>query len=205
MAENEPSGITPPETSSRAAWFIALLWALLFIVVAAVVILCFTDAPQRHELDFAGYGHGFDGDAKLPRETIQTAFQEARDSMKSRVKTSQVLANTQMALQWAGFCLGAVVTVIAGYHWQSDSKGLSLADLKKAFGRKAKSLRYVGVLSALATVLTVAATKIGETSASFWDRAKETQTRLNTAVADLQKAKNAEEAQAVLDDLTVRR
>lgn len=205
MSENnapEPDTPAKPDGSARLR---AVLWLLFFIAVAAMTLWCFTDAPRRHDLDFAGYGHGFDGDAKLPREKIQSALQEARDSMKSRVKTSQVLGVVQMALQWTGFCLGAIVTVIAGYHWHSDVKGLTLADLKKAFGRKARSLRFVGVVSALATVLTVAAAKVGEASASFYDRAKETQARLNTAVADLQKAKNAEEAQAVLDDLSVRR
>lgn len=208
MSENKSSETgTPAESAAPdgSARLRVVALALMFVAVAAVAILCFTEAPQRHDLDFAGYGHGFDGDAKLPRETIQAALQEARDSMKARVKTSQVLGVTQMVLQWTGFCLGAVVTVIAGYHWQSDPKGLALAELKKAFGRKAKSLRFVGVISALATVLTVAAAKTGEASASFYDRAKETQARLNTAMADLQKAKSPEEAQAVLDALSVRR
>lgn len=205
MSENDASDTDFPAKANGSALLKAALWTVFFIVVAAVAFWSFNDAPRRHDLDFVGYGHGFDGDTKLPRETIQKALQEARESMKARVKTSQWLSAAQMALQWSGFCLGGLVTVIAGYHWQSESKGLALADLKKAFGRKAKSLRFVGIISALATVLTVAAAKTGEASASFWDRAKETQARLNTAVADLQKAKTAEEAQAVLDDLSVRR
>lgn len=183
----------------------AAVVSMLFALVAGVAIFLFTEKPQRHNLDFAGYGHGFDGDSKLPREKIQAALEEARDSMRSRVKTSQILGNVQIVLQWAGFFLGAVVTVIAGYHWQTTAEDMKLTELKKALGRNAKSMRYMGVMSGLAAVLTVAAAKTGDAATTFYERAKETQGRLNAATSDLQNAKDAEEAQAVLDDLAVRR
>jgi hypothetical protein len=182
-----------------------LLWRatglLLFAGLISWLIVEATVSIGRHPTpEVLGLGNAFEGNLQLPSEKITAAFSEARQRMLKVNANGNNLRLGGNIAGWLSFAATSLITLIVGFFGRPPAPAGSTSSTE---GLPARSVRLIGFFAALAAVLTGAASLSIEKSQDYFKRSDEIRALLVQSRAQVIDAKSAEEAQAILDNLTV--
>ena len=141
---------------------------------------------------------GFEGSAVLPTSETQPHLDHARARMLTMNSHGQVFSIVDNLASWASFLATAAVTLILGYFGRRAPAGNEPADTS---GLPSKSARAIGLLAAMAAVLTAGGAMARNQAREDYQKADSARDYINAAIADLAGAKTQQEARAALDKL----
>ena len=142
--------------------------------------------------------NGFEGGNLLPATEIQPHIDHARSKMLAVNARGQVFAVTDNAASWLSFLCTAVVTLIMGYYGRRAPADGAAADVS---GLPLRLARAIGLLAALAAVLTATGALAKNEARDDYRKADSARTYINAAISDLASAKSEREARDALDQL----
>lgn len=142
--------------------------------------------------------NGFEGTSVLPASEIQPHIDHARSKMLAVNTHGQVFSVADNIAAWSSFLCTAIVTLILGYFGRRAPADGAGADLS---GLPLKMARAIGVLAALAAVLTAAGALAKNQARDDYQKADAARNYINAAVSDLAAAKSEREARDALDQL----
>lgn len=172
---------------------------LVGLVVWIVAVFAFSIGRQTVP-DVLGLGSGFEGNLQLPAQDIIATLNAARDKMFGINAFGGVLRLLGDIAGWLSFAATAAITLIVGSYGRAPAAGGAPADTT---GLPARSIRRIGFLAALAAMLTAFGSLAVVNSQDYIKRADTLHTALVSARADVTAAKTPDEAQAVLDRITL--
>jgi hypothetical protein len=141
---------------------------------------------------------GFEGNPLLPASEIQPHIEHARSKMLAVNGHGQAFSLADNVASWLGFLCTATVTLILGYFGRRAPADGAGADLS---GLPLRMARVMGVLAALAAVLTAAGALAKNQARDDYQKADSARNYINAAVSDLSAAKSEREARDALDQL----
>lgn len=144
-----------------------------------------------------GASAGFEGSAPLPNSEVQPHFDHARTKMLEVNSQGKTLSTAGLIASWASFLATALVTLILGYFGRRAPAANEPAELS---GLPARTGRMIGVLAALAAVLTAGGALAGNQARDDYDKASKAAELINATTTDLKSA-TPDEARAALDKL----
>lgn len=145
-----------------------------------------------------GIEHAFDGDLKLPKETIEQRFDAARARMLAANESGVWWRNAGRAAGWASFAATSAITLIAGFFGRAPTAS---GENPNTSGLPAGIVRIIAFLAALAAVLTAAAGLTASSSQEYFSSADRYHEIIVQSRSLVLTAKTSAEAQDVLDDL----
>lgn len=148
-----------------------------------------------------GLGNAFEGNLQLPAETIRKAFDAARQRMLDVNDRGSAFRWAGDIAGWLSFAATALITLIVGFHGRPPAPNGTPAATE---GLPARSVRLIGLLAAVAAVLTAAGNLSVAKSQEHFKRADEIRDLIAHDRAQVVDAKTADAAQAILDDLAVK-
>jgi hypothetical protein len=149
-----------------------------------------------------GIEQQFSGSLALPKAAIDRALGEGRAKMLSEYHTGIWLRHASEMASVIGFLASSTVTLILGW-WGRSSSNAPAPEGAQSPPVTPRAARWIGVLAALAAVLTGATHFASESSKEYFARADQQRDRLNQAAKDIKVAKSEAEAHAVLDSLLI--
>lgn len=141
---------------------------------------------------------GFEGNSLLPATETQPHFDHARSRMLAINAHGEVFSVIDNVAAWASFLSTAAVTLILGYLGRRASSADAAANFS---GVPPKTARLIGVLAALAAVLTAAGAMAKNESRDDYQKADSARDYINATVSDLAGSKSQQEARDALDQL----
>jgi hypothetical protein len=174
-----------------------LLLILLFGWIGCTVL--FQTGYQKPPT-FLGLGSAFEGSLQLPVEKITAAFEAARSRMlavNDRWTEFRIVCDVA---GWLSFAATAAITLIVGFYGRPVPAAGAAPDTQ---GLPARSVRLIGVLAALAAILTGFGNLASVKSGDYYKRADTIRDLIVRSRAEVIDAKTAEAAQAVLDELAL--
>jgi hypothetical protein len=142
--------------------------------------------------------NGFEGNTLLPASESQPHLDHARSRMLAINAHGQVFSLIDNIMAWASFLSTAAVTLILGYFGRRAPGAGAAANRS---GLPQRSARLIGVLAALAAVLTAAGAMAKNQSRDDYRKADSARDYINAAVSDLAGSKSQQEARDALDQL----
>jgi len=142
--------------------------------------------------------NGFEGSTLLPASEIQPHIARARSKMLAVNGHGQAFSLADNIAAWLSFLCTAVVTLILGYFGRRAPVDGAGADLS---GLPLRMARAIGVLAALAAILTAAGALAKNQARDDYQKADSARNYINAAVSDLSAAKSEREARDALDQL----
>jgi len=170
--------------------FKAVSWLLLLLFVGWLGFSLSKYPVLRPAPATIQSSNGFEGNTLLPAGESQPHLDHAR----SRMLAINIAA-------WASFLSTAAVTLILGYFGRRAPRTGAAANLS---GLPQKSARLIGVLAALAAVLTAAGAMAKNQAHDDYQKADSARDYINAAVSDLAGSKSQQEARDALDQLDLR-
>jgi hypothetical protein len=139
-------------------------------------------------------------DSPLPAEQTTAAFDAARARMLhvNALGTRFRLAGDIVG--WLSFSATAAITLIVGFYGRSPPVAGAAIDTQ---GLSPRSLRLIGLLAALAAVLTAFGNIAIAKSSDYYRRADQVRELIVRSRTDLAGAKSVDAAQAVLENLAL--
>lgn len=178
-----------------------IVTCLLFVLFAGWIVYSVTSSarPVPQVLDL---GNAFEGNLQLPADKIQSAFSTARTHMLqvNSVGTKLHIAGSFAA--WVTFAATAFITLVVGFFGrapQTDGATQTNTD-----GLPARTVRLIGLLAAIAAVTTAFSNMAISKSQDYFTRADSIRELIVHDRAQILDAKDADQAQAVLDDLVLK-
>jgi hypothetical protein len=187
-----------------------LIWIALSLRTRDVVLL-----PEPLPL-----GNAFEGNEQIPIEEFKSQYQSGIDQLNSHKASAIRYKKIHNVLDWLGFGLTSVLTLLVGYLGKvtpnpNDSIALTGEVLKersaenasKKRKRKSKSgffkltITYLGVLAALASISIALSNRLQAQVEKNVSGAMELNSALSKARAGWFNAKTPEDAQQVLSQL----
>jgi hypothetical protein len=141
---------------------------------------------------------GFEGASPLPDSETKPHFDHAREKMLAVNSRGQTFSVADNLASWATFLSTAAVTLILGYFGRRAPAANEAADVS---GLPLRLGRLIGVLAALAAVLTAGGALARNQARDNYDKADKTRDLINATTTDLRSATSQAEAHAVLDKL----
>jgi hypothetical protein len=145
-----------------------------------------------------GIGSSFEGNLQLPQTQITASFEAARNRMLEINGSGTKLRLAGDIAGWLSFAATSIITLIVGFFGRSPAGTNSAAE---THGLPARSVRFIGLLAALAAVLTAFSNLSIAKSQDYFKRSDEVQALIVRSRAQVIDAKSATDAQAVLDNL----
>jgi amino acid transporter len=145
-------------------------------------------------------GNAFEGNLQLPKETIEAAFEAARDRMRTVNQRGARLRTSGEFAGWLSFAATSAITLIVGFLGRAPPAPNGPPDTG---GLPARAARFVGLFAALAAVLTAGASLSIAKSADYFKHADDLRTLIVQSQKQIIDATNAGDAQAVLDELAL--
>jgi hypothetical protein len=180
-----------------------IVGCLLFILLAAWIVYSALPGSAVHPApQVLGLGNAFEGNLQLPAEKIQTAFSSARDRM---LQVNQVGARLHMAgniTAWLTFAATACITLIVGFFGRAPQP--NVAAPVNTEGLPARTVRLIGLLASIAAVMTASSSMSLAKAQDYFAHADSIRELIVHDRAQVISAKDADEAQAVLDDLLLK-
>jgi hypothetical protein len=134
----------------------------------------------------------------LSASTANPHIDRARARMLAINGHGQAFSIADSIASWLSFLCTATVTLILGYFGRRTPADGASADVS---GLPLGIARTIGLLAALAAVLTAAGALAKNQSREDYQHADLAQSDINTAISDLSSVKSEREAQDVLDKL----
>ena len=134
----------------------------------------------------------------MPASEVQPHIDRARSKMLAVNGHGQAFSLADNIASWLSFLSTATVTLILGYFGRRAPPDGAGADLS---GLPLKMARGIGVLAALAAVLTAAGALAKNQARDDYQKADSARNYINAAVSDLAGAKSEREARDALDQL----
>ena len=170
---------------------ISLVGYALLVILGVWIFRDLSKAPSVQNLTTLPLGSSFEGNLKLPRERIETAFKEAIDLMDSQAKSSVTYRSSAKASDWGSFACTAIITILAGFLGQQPRSGTSdpgapeKAQTPPPLGpggnpRKGV-IRVIAVLAAAASVLAALSSKSWSESQKMKESALALNADINSA------------------------
>jgi hypothetical protein len=172
-------------------------WCLLLGFVAWLAFSLSKYPLGKAAPKLLGASTGFEGSAPLPDSEIKPHFERARARMLEVNSHGRALSIADSIASWASFLATASVTLILGYFGRRAPAANESADVS---GLPARTGRLIGVLAALAAVLTAGGALAGNQARDDYEKASKAADLINATRADL-KGTTPDEARAVLDKL----
>ena len=172
-------------------------WLLLLGFIAWLSFSLSKYPLGRPAPNLLGASTGFEGSAPLPDSNIKPHFDRARMKMLEVNSQGKMLSTVALIASWASFLATASVTLILGYFGRRNPAANEPPD---ASGLPARTGRLIGVLAALAAVLTAGGALTGNQARDDYDKASKAAELINATTTDLKSA-TTDEAHAALDKL----
>jgi hypothetical protein len=179
----------------RLLGFLLLIGLLCWIGAVAVFQTGYQKPPA-----FLGLGSAFEGNLQLPAEKINAAFEAARSRMLGANGYGTGFRVVGDIAGWLSFAATAAITLIVGFYGRPAPAAGAAPDTQ---GLPAGSVRLIGVLAALAAVLTGFSNLASVKSGEYYKRADAIRDLVVRSRAEVLDAKTSEAAQAVLDELAL--
>ena len=180
-----------------------IVGCFLFILLAAWIVYAVVSGSAVHPApQVLGLGNAFEGNLQLPAEKIQSAFSTVRDRM---LHVNQVGARLHMAgdiTAWLTFAATACITLIVGFFGRTPQPNAT--GPVNTEGLPARTVRFIGLLASIAAVMTAFSSMALSKSQDYFARADAIRELIVHDRAQVISAKDADEAQAVLDDLLLK-
>lgn len=141
---------------------------------------------------------GFEGSTLLPTAEIRPHIDRARSRMIAVNSHGQVLSVADNIASWLSFLSTATVTLILGYFGRRAPANDAIPD---GSGLPLRLGRTIGLLAALAAVLTAAGALAKNQAREDYQKADSARSYINATVSDLAAAKTEREARDALDHL----
>lgn len=151
--------------------------------------------------EILGVGSAFEGDAQLPAQEMRATVDEARVRVAALNRQGRYLGVGADACTWLSFACTAAITLIAGWLGRSLPQGGGTPDTK---GLAPGATRAIGLLAALAAILTAGGGLAADRGHKDFDAATSAQAMVNRSVKDIEDAKTPNDARAVLDNLKLK-
>lgn len=180
----------------KVVFFVLIVIMVAWICYWVVIPSFHHSTPQALEL-----GNGFQGNLQLPAEKIQAAFASARDRMIRVNSTGTELHLAGEIASWVTFEATALITLIVGFFGKSPTTNTTQQDTG---GLPSPAVRLIGFLAAFAAVTTAASNMAIVRSQDYFKHADEIRDLITHDRAQVLDAKDADQAQAVLDDLALK-
>jgi hypothetical protein len=174
---------------------------LLFVLFAGWIVYD-ASSPTRLVPQVLDLGNAFEGNLQLPTDRIQAAFSTARSHMLQVNSTGTKLHFAGSFAAWVTFAATALITLIVGFFGkapQTDADGPA-----NTAGLPARTVRLIGLLAAIAAVTTAFGNMAIAKSQDYFARADSIRELIVHDRAQVLDAKDADQAQAVLDDLLLK-
>lgn len=172
-------------------------WLLILGLIGGLSYSLWKYPQGQPAPNILGASTGFEGAAPLPQSEIQPHFDHARTKMLEINSHGRTLSMADTIASWASFLSTALVTLILGYFGRRAPAANEPADQA---GLSARTGRVIGVLAALAAVLTAGGALARNQARDDYDKASKAAELINATHTDLKNA-NADEARAALDKL----
>jgi hypothetical protein len=129
---------------------------------------------------------GFEGTSPLPDSETKPHFDNARTRMLEVNSHGQAFGVADNIASWASFLATAAVTLILGYFGRRAPAATGPADVS---GLNLSMGRLIGVLAALAAVLTAGGALARNQARGDYDKADKARDLINATTTDLRSAK----------------
>lgn len=141
---------------------------------------------------------GFEGSSLLPASETQPHLDRARSRMLGINAHGQAFSLGDNIAAWGSFLATAAVTLILGYFGRRVPAAKGRADLS---GLPLRMARAIGILAALAAVLTAGGAMARNQARDDYQKADSARDDINAAISDIAGAKTQQEARDALDKL----
>lgn len=184
-------------TNFKVVAVIMLLWGGGWVIRDTVRLSHQPPAPE-----VLGFGPGFAGSAKLPLKVIQAKFSSAESRMQAAQTAAQRYTTARVICKWVALFATAGVTVVLGFFGHARAADPAvLPSGTNSIPLTRRSVRWIGGLAAIASVLTGLAGELTEQATQASSRADSLHRLLADSRQQVQDAPNARAAQGVLDEL----
>lgn len=173
---------------------------LLILLLAWIASAVFFQTGYQKPPAFLGLGSAFEGSLQLPAEKITAAFEAARSRMLAVNERGTQFRIVGDVAGWLSFAATAAITLIVGFYGRPVPAAGTAPDTQ---GLPARSVRLIGVLAALAAILTGFGNLASVKSGDYYKRADAIRDLIVRSRAEVIDARTAEAARAVLDELAV--
>lgn len=177
----------------RVVWWILLVAFVVWLGFSFSRYPLLRPAPATFQSS-----SGFEGSAQLPVSQTQPHIDRARARMLAINSHGQAFSVAGSVGSWASFLATAAVTLILGYFGRrapSENQATDPSSLPSG------PARLIGVLAALAAVLTAGGAMAGNQAKDDYQKADSARDYINATISDLAGAKTAQEAQDAIDKL----
>jgi hypothetical protein len=147
-------------------------------------------------------GNAFEGNLQLPADKIQAAFSTARDHMLQVNSIGTKLRMVGNIAAWVTFAATSLITLIVGFFGKAPQG--NAATPVNTGGLPARTVRIIGLLASIAAVTTAFGSLSISKSQDYFTRADSIRDLIVHDRAQVLDAKDADQAQAVLDDLLLK-
>jgi hypothetical protein len=179
-----------------------VLSLVLMALLVTWIVYWFATPALHHPLpQVLELGNGFEGNLQLPAEKIQAAFSQARDRMLAVNTNGTRFELAGEIIAWLSFAATAVITLIVGFHGRQPQPDVAVVNTD---GLPARAVRLIGLLAAIAAISTAASSKASSEAQTSFKRADEIRAMIVQDRGQVLDAKDADSAQAVLDDLALK-
>jgi hypothetical protein len=151
--------------------------------------------PTPQVLDL---GSAFEGNLQLPADKIQAAFAAGRDRMLHVNSAGSDLHLAGDIAAWLTFAATSFITLIIGYFGRAPQSNQAQPNTEAL---PARAVRLIGLLASIAAVMTAFSSLAIAKSQDYFNRADAIRDMIVHDRAQVLDAKDADQAQAVLDDL----
>jgi hypothetical protein len=150
--EDHSGGMTVKQWSPAYA----LLTAAVLVLGLAFLVFDLRQAQQL-EPEAQLSPVGFQENLPIPEKEFAPALKRAQDEMRHRFSQAAYLQKWRRGLSWSALALSGILTLIAGFLGRplssTNSTPLTMADILGEQQRSRNTVRVIGVMIALITVL----------------------------------------------------
>lgn len=172
---------------------------ILFLLLCGWIVYSFTSASMHHRTpQVLDLGSAFEGNLQLPTEKVQAAFAAARDRMLHVNSVGSHLHLAGEIAAWLTFAATSFITLVVGYFGRIPQSNPAQPNTE---GLPARTVRLIGLLASIAAVMTAFSSLALAKSQDYFTRADAIRDMIVHDRAQVLDAKDADQAQAVLDDL----
>lgn len=172
---------------------------VLLLLLCGWIIYYFASPSMHHPTpQVLDLGSAFEGNLQLPADKIQAAFAAARDRMLHLNSVGSDLHLAGDIAAWLTFTATSFITLIIGYFGRAPQSSQAQPDTE---GLPARTVRVIGLLASIAAIMTAFSSLATAKAQDYFKSADAIRDMIVHDRAQLLDAKDADQAQAVLDDL----
>jgi uncharacterized YccA/Bax inhibitor family protein len=181
----------------------------LLLTLGLLVLLVFITVPAYrliNNLEHIGVIYrteGFSGyPVKISAQEIDQVFDKAKRSMEHKASSYRNWEITSIVTTWLAFGLSAIITLMAGFHGTlREENPSSASSLMEKLNQRGKTVRLIGLVAGLVTVLTAASVKSKQIGTEERQKAVDLRDLITASYKDIQNASSEADARAVLEKL----